>query len=89
MAFGAHPADVVKLVLRVGLRLIAIGVAIGLTAALALTRLLGSQLWHVSPLDPVTFAAVILLLFVIGMGACLWPACRAASIDPAIALRFE
>jgi putative ABC transport system permease protein len=89
MALGAHPADVVKLVLRVGLRLIAIGVAIGLIAALALARFLASQLWHVSPLDPPTFAAVTLLLFAVGLCACFWPARRAAGVEPASALRSE
>jgi len=76
-------------VLRRGLRLITIGVAIGLLASTALTRYLATQLWHVSPGDPMTFVAVIILLFAVGVGACLWPARRAASVDPAIALRFE
>jgi len=76
-------------VLRRALRLIAIGVAIGLLAAAALTRSLASQLWHVSPGDPMTFAAVIILLFAVGLGASFWPARRAANVDPAIALRFE
>jgi putative ABC transport system permease protein len=89
IALGADPTAVVGLVLWVGLRLIGLGVAIGFTAALALTRLLGSQVWHVSPLDPLTFAAVILLLFAIGLCACTWPARRAASVEPAIALRSE
>jgi predicted permease len=89
MALGAHPGDVIKLVLRRGLRLIAIGVAIGLLAATALTRLLASQLWHVSPGDPTTFGAVIILLFAVGLGASFWPARRAANVDPATALRFE
>jgi putative ABC transport system permease protein len=89
MALGAHPGDVLDLVLRRGLRLIAIGIAIGMVGATALTRFLASQLWHVSPGDPMTFAAVIVLLFVVGFGACLWPAHRAAHVDPAVALRFE
>jgi len=89
MALGAHPGDVLKLVLRRGVRLIAIGVAIGMIAATALTRFLVSQLWHVSTGDPFTFAAVIILLFAVGLGACLWPASRAAGVDPAVALRFE
>lgn len=89
MALGAHPADVLKLVLRLGLRLIAVGISIGLIADIFLTRFLGSQLWQVSPGDPLTFAAVVILLFAIGFGACFRPARRAASVDPAIALRFE
>jgi putative ABC transport system permease protein len=89
MALGAHPADVFNLVLRLGLRLIASGISIGLIAATALTRFLASQLWHVSPGDPLTFVGVIILLFAIGLGACFWPARHAASVDPAIALRFE
>jgi putative ABC transport system permease protein len=89
MALGAQPRDVLKLVLHRGLRLIAPGVVIGLLAATALTRFLASQLWYVSPGDPITFATVIVLLVAAGLGACLWPACRAANVDPAIALRFE
>ncbi len=89
MALGAQPRDVLKLVLRGGLRLIAAGVAIGLLAAAALTRFLASQLWHVSPSDPAMFIAAIILLFAAGLGACLWPARRAASMYPAVALRFE
>jgi putative ABC transport system permease protein len=89
VALGAQPRDVLKLVLRRGLRLIAAGVVIGLLAATALTRFLASQLWHVSPGDPITFATVIVLLFAAGLGACFWPARRAANVDPAIALRFE
>ncbi|PYT22895.1 MAG: hypothetical protein DMG58_29160 [Acidobacteria bacterium] len=84
MALGAHAGDVLKLVVCRGLRLIATGVAIGMIAATALTRFLASQLWHVSPGDPMAFAAAIILLFRI-----FWPAHRAASVDPAIALRFE
>jgi len=72
-----------------GLRLIATGVAIGMIAATALTRFLASQLWHVSPGDPMAFAAAIILLFAVGLSACFWPAHRAASVDSAIALRFE
>jgi len=71
------------------LRLIAAGVALGRIAATVLTRFLANQLWHVSPSDPITFSAVIILLFAVGLGACFWPACRAANVDPAIALRFE
>jgi len=67
----------------------AAGIAIGLLGAIGLTRLLASQLWRVSPGDPMTFAAVIVLLLVVGFGACLWPAHRAAHVDPAVALRFE
>jgi putative ABC transport system permease protein len=89
MALGAHPADVLKLVLRLGLRLIAAGVALGMIGATALTRFLANQLWDVSPSDPITFTAVIILLFVVGLGACFWPAYHAANVDPAIALRFE
>jgi hypothetical protein len=76
-------------ILRVAAGPLELGVAIGLITALALTRLLGSQLWHMSPLDPMTFAAVIVLLFAVGLGACLWPVRLAASVDSAIALRSE
>ncbi|HXI43340.1 MAG TPA: hypothetical protein VNH83_25390, partial [Bryobacteraceae bacterium] len=60
-----------------------------LLGATALTRYLASQLWRVSPGDPLTFAGVITLLFAVGLGACFWPARRAAGVDPAVALRFE
>jgi len=89
MSLGAHPSDIQKLVLLVMLRLIALGVAIGLLAAIVLTRFLANQLWHVSSTDPTIIITMIILLFAIGLSACILPARHAASVNPAIALRYE
>jgi putative ABC transport system permease protein len=76
-------------VLREGLTVTAIGLAIGLAGAVAVTRLMQSVLFGVAPLDPVSFAVAPALLAVVAVVACLVPASRAASIDPAEALRSE
>jgi len=84
----AH-TDVLRLILGEGMRMAAIGVAIGLAGALALTRLLSGLLYGVTPGDPVTLAAVALLLTGVAAGACYVPARRAARVDPLVALRYE
>jgi putative ABC transport system permease protein len=89
MALGARSGDVLRLVLTAGLRMTAIGVAIGLVAAVALTRFLAALLFGVTPLDPVTFLTVPAVLGVIALLACAAPALRAAHVDPAVALRQE
>src|SRR5262249_37681077 len=89
MALGARPADVARLVLRQGFLIIGIGVAAGLGAAVWLSRFLRTQLFAVSPLDPRGYASVALLLAVVAIVACIFPALRAAKIDPMVALRFE
>jgi putative ABC transport system permease protein len=89
MALGAHQGQILGMVLRNGLGLIAAGVAIGLLASAGLTRLISSELWGVSPTDPWTFAAVIAVLAASGFAACLLPAWRAARVDPTRALRYE
>jgi putative ABC transport system permease protein len=89
VALGARRADVLRLVIRQGLRLVALGLALGLMAALALTRLMKKLLFEVSATDPVTFAGVALLLALVALLACWIPARRAANVDPMVALRCE
>ncbi|HEX4379655.1 MAG TPA: FtsX-like permease family protein, partial [Candidatus Acidoferrum sp.] len=89
MAMGAQPRDMLALILGRGARLALAGVAIGVLGALALTRFLSSLLFGVAPKDPLTFAAVALLLFAVALAACYFPARRAMRVDPMVALRYE
>jgi len=89
MAFGAERSDVLAMVLRQGLALIGIGLAVGFAASLALTRLLTTLLFEVRPTDLATSALVALLLATVALAASYLPARRAASVDPMIALRYE
>jgi ABC-type antimicrobial peptide transport system permease subunit len=89
MALGAQGADVVRMIVRQGMRLALIGVGVGIACALALTRLVSGLLFGVSATDPLTFASVALLLTVVALAACLIPARRATRIDPLAALRQE
>ena len=89
MALGAQQQDVLRLVLGQGSRLTAIGVAIGMAAALALTQLMRKLLFGVSATDPLTFVGVALLLAFVAMAACYIPARRASRVDPMVALRYE
>jgi putative ABC transport system permease protein len=89
MALGAQRSDVFGLVVKFGARLALAGIAIGLIASFALTRLMRSQLFGVSNLDPATFAAVAMLLCCVGVAACYIPARRAMRVDPIVALRYE
>jgi putative ABC transport system permease protein len=89
MALGARMIDVLKLVLRGGMSLALIGAAIGLASAFAVTRVMSSLLFGVTPTDLATFAAVALLLLVVAFLACYIPARRATKVDPLVALRYE
>jgi putative ABC transport system permease protein len=89
MALGAQSSDVLGMVVRLGLRLVAIGVALGLLTSVALGRILSTQLWGISAYDPWTLACVPALLLLTGFLACWLPAGRAARMDPMIALRYE
>ncbi len=89
MALGAESSQVLCLTLHQGMRLVVLGGLIGVAAALALTRLMQSLLYEVSAADPLTFAAVALLLACAALVACYIPARRAAKIDPMVALRYE
>ena len=89
VALGAGAQDVVRMVLRQGLRLLVLGMVLGLGASLALSRIITSQLWGVSPYDLVTLGGVAVLLLLIGLMACWVPARRATRVDPMTALRYE
>jgi putative ABC transport system permease protein len=89
MALGAKRADVLRLVVGEGLRLVAIGTVAGLLAAVAAGRLVSALLFGVSPTDPLTYAAVVGVLGLVACAACYLPALRAARVDPMSALRME
>ncbi len=88
-ALGAQTSDLLRMVIAGGLRITALGVAIGMLAAAALTRSLGSLLFGVKPLDPLTFLAAPGVLAFVALIACIAPAMRAARVDPAVALRQD
>ena len=88
-ALGAGSSDVLRLIFRFGARFILPGIAIGLAASIAAARVLRSQLWHVSPHDPVALVSVVILLLAVGFLACWVPARRAMRVDPIVALRYE
>jgi len=89
MALGARHVDVLRLVLADGARMMLVGIAIGVLAALGLTQWMTSMLFGVAPTDPLTFAAVAAVLCGIGLCACYIPAHRAMRVDPILALRHE
>jgi putative ABC transport system permease protein len=87
MAFGALPSGIFRMVVGEGLKLSAIGVVVGLAAALLLTRAMTKLLVGVTPTDPLTFVGMVVVFFVIAVVACFIPAHRAASVEPNVALR--
>jgi putative ABC transport system permease protein len=89
IALGAQRQDVLRLVLGDGAKLALAGIAIGIAGAMALTRVMTSLLFEVTPTDPATFASVAILLVLVALVACWVPAWRATRVDPMVALRYE
>jgi predicted permease len=89
IALGAQRKDVLRLVINHGMKMVLSGMALGLVAALGLTRLISTMLYGVSATDPATFAVIALLLVLVALAACFVPAWRATKVDPLVALRHE
>jgi len=89
IALGAHQRGILQLVLEQSLRMVLLGLGIGLAASLALTRVLGNLLYEVKPSDPLIFIAVFILLLDVALIAAFIPARRASRVDPMVALRYE
>jgi putative ABC transport system permease protein len=89
VALGAERGDILKLISRQGLVLVSGGVLAGVLAAFGLTRAMSKLLVGVSPSDPVTYLAVVLLLAAVSLVVCWIPAHRATRVDPMVALRYE
>jgi ABC-type antimicrobial peptide transport system permease subunit len=89
MALGASPVHVMRMVLSQGLKLALGGVGAGVLGALGATRLLATQLYQVTPTDPLTFIGVPLLFAIVALAACYVPAWRGMRVDPLAALRYE
>jgi putative ABC transport system permease protein len=89
MALGASRRDVLREVMRRGMRTVAVGVLLGVGAALLLGKVVGALLYNTSPRDPFTLVAIVLLLLAVALIACLLPARRATKVDPMVALRAE
>src|SRR5262249_3135455 len=89
MAIGAGRGDVLKLVIRMGARLVVLGIAVGLLASLGLAPAIDGRTFRVAAHDPATLAIVVAVLFTTALVACWVPARRATRVDPVIALRYE
>jgi len=89
LTFGAAPGGIFALVVRQGMLLVAIGLAIGLAAALGLSRTLASVLVGIGTTDPVTYAGIVVIFAFVALAACALPAWRATRVDPAVTLRYE
>jgi putative ABC transport system permease protein len=89
MALGARRVDVLGMIIRMGLRLVTVGVVIGLAASFGAARVIRNQLWGISPHDPITLAGVVGVMTLAGFAACYFSARRATRVDPMVALRYE
>jgi putative ABC transport system permease protein len=89
MALGAHPGDVLRLILGEGLKLVLAGAALGTAFALIATRFISTMIYGVSATDPLIFLSVVTLLVMVSLAACYVPARRAMRVDPMVALRYE
>ncbi len=89
LALGAQSHQVIGLVVRSGLRLVLVGIAVGIAGGLFVTRFMASLLFGIIAADFISFGSVALVLITVGLIACLWPALRAARIDPVCSLRQE
>ena len=89
MALGATRSNVLKMVAVTGLRLIAVGIVLGLIASYFAIRLLANQIWGISRYDPLTLISVVAAMMIVGLAACYFPARRATNVDPLVALRTQ